>query len=55
MVKHQPPQEFTLDEIGAELVKAEEELPKEDLRVEFASLMYLQSIPVGGLGKIGAK
>jgi hypothetical protein len=45
----------TLDEIGEELVKAAKELPKEDSRVAFARLMYLLSIPVGGLGKIGAK
>jgi hypothetical protein len=43
--------EMTLDEIGAELVKAAKELPKEDSRVAFARLMYLLSIPVGGLGK----
>lgn len=44
-----------LDEIGAELVKAAKELPREDSGMAFARLMYLISIPVGGLGKIGAK
>jgi|HubBroStandDraft_6_1064221.scaffolds.fasta_scaffold01150_4 hypothetical protein len=45
----------TLDEIGAELVKAAKELPKEDSRVAFARLMYLLSTPVGALPKSGAK
>ena len=41
----------TLDEIRAELVEAAKELPKEDSHVALARLMYLLSIPVGGLGK----
>lgn len=41
----------TLDEIGAELVKAAKELQPEDSEIAFARLMHLLSTPVGELGK----
>lgn len=40
----------TLNEVGAELVKASREAPKENSEIAFARLMRLLSTPVGGLG-----